>query len=181
MAVQILRPKRSAVVMKIPSGVEWRGVEWSGVEWSGAAVSIFESCACEINTLPLISPYLSLQTLKDCRCYLGILCLVVNMVSYDPQGSNDVELCALNVSRSRYDDITAGLEDIERSVRLARMAAVLSAEDVKQLMQFQSRCKHHWRALYFQRNPTNNQIKMKVHLRRSCTTYYAEEFLDELG
>ena len=106
--------------------------------------------------------------------------MVGNMVSFDPQGSNDVELCALNVSRSRYDDITAGLEDIERSVRLARMAAVLSAEDVKQLTQFQNYCKHHWRALYFQRNPSSNLIKMKVHLRRRCTTYYAEEFLAEV-
>lgn len=105
----------------------------------------------------------------------------INMVSYDPQGTNDVELCALNVSRSRYDDITAGLEDIERSVRIAQTAAVLSSEDVKQLMQFQSRCKHHWRALYFQRNPTKNHIKMKVHLRRRDTTYYAEEFLDDAG
>lgn len=102
-----------------------------------------------------------------------------NMVSYDPQGLNDVELCALNVARSRYDDITAGLEDIERSVRIARLAAVLSDEDVKQLMQFESRCKHHWRALYFQRNPTNNNIKMKVHLRRRGTTYYAEEIVDD--
>ena len=103
------------------------------------------------------------------------------MVSNDPRGSNDVELCALNIFRSRYDDITAGLEDIERSVRIARLSAVLSEEDVKQLMQFQSRCKHHWRALYFQRNPVTNHIKMKVHLRKRDSTYYAEEFLDEDG
>lgn len=103
------------------------------------------------------------------------------MVSNDPDGLNDVELCVLNVSRSRHDDITAGLEDIERSVRIARMAAVLSNEDIKQLLLFQKRCKHHWRALYFQTNPKSFQIKMKVHLRRREMTYYAEEFLDDRG
>ena len=124
---------------------------------------------------------MSLRACKQyCFCVKSInLTLDGNMVSYDPQGLNDVELCALNISRSRYDDITAGLEDIERSVRIAGLAAVLSDEDMKQLMQFESRCKHHWRALYFQRNPTNNNIKMKVHLRRRYTTYYVEEVVDD--
>lgn len=88
-----------------------------------------------------------------------------NMASFEQQGTNNVELCALNVSRSRYDDITAGLEDIERSVRIARVAAVLSEEDLRQLLKFESRCKHHWRSLYFQKNPRNNLILLKVHLR----------------
>lgn len=97
------------------------------------------------------------------------------MVSSDPKGLSDVELCALNVCRSRFDDVEAGLDDIERAIRIAQITAVPSPEDVKQLTQFQDRCKHRWRELYFQRNPTNNQITMKVHLRRRGMTYYVEE------
>lgn len=100
------------------------------------------------------------------------------MVSYDPQGSNDVELCALTVCRSRFDDIEAGLEDIERVVRIAQLAAVLTAEDVKQILKFQARCKHRWRELFFEKNPTTKQINMKVHLRRRGSTYYVKEVLD---
>ena len=124
---------------------------------------------------------MSLRTFKEYRFSVKSQKRIFggNMVSYDPQGLNDVELCALNVARSRYDDITAGLEDIERSVRIASLAPVLSDEDVKQLEQFESRCKHQWRALYFQGNPTNNNIKMKVHLRRRGITYYAEEIVDD--
>ena len=100
------------------------------------------------------------------------------MVSHEPKSSVDVELCPLHVCRSRYDDIESGLEDIERAVRLAQVSSVLSNEDLKQLLQFQYRCKHRWRELYFQRNPTNNQINMKVHLRRRDQTYTVAEILE---
>lgn len=100
------------------------------------------------------------------------------MVSHEPQSLLDVELCALHMCRSRYDDIEAGLEDVERAVRLAQVSNVLSNEDVKQLLHFEYRCKHRWRELYFQLNPTNNQIYMKVHLRRKDQTYTVTEILE---